>query len=555
MLNRFWLGVALALGATSQAAPSVPYGHADFLPTPDQPLGYRGDGSGVYPGATPPLHFDEQSGRNLRWAVKIPKVWSHSPPVVVGQKVIIEAEPDTTLCVDADTGRIVWQDSLGLLATPTGGWDLHSGNGYSTASSDGAAVYRLFSGRPVDAARKGNSLLVSYDLDGKRRWLVQTTGMGNLQAPLLIGGRLVAIRRSGPRVSPLVAYDTASGRVSWEATGCDMDKDEPNPWGAGDGCLVRVRLNARDLLLNPGAWCIDPQTGKRLARTLPMQVANGRRYHPMGASAGNFSTPVVRHNDDGSATVLFCGDDPKGLVYGEEKGPLVYVPPDADTTAEPWASKRTRWAVRVLACRLSVDGDGQIRSQPLWKQPASVQMETSGGMWPHLALCGDRVAVLNVKGQIAVLDLKTGRLLGKDFQPIYACEYKTAVSKYKWDTPELIAAREEYALTEEVAFGKGGGRNMETSLARMARTAYARSAVDSRNYLWLAHRWGEFYVLELTDEGFRQVAHNRVNHPICWCSHAAPVFHGNRLYYRTWGHLYCFDNAGGPSAPEKASAP
>ena len=533
-------GAVVALGmlltCSTAGAAEIPYGHKDFLPTPDRPLGYRGDGSGIYPGATPPLHFDEQSKRNLRWVTKIPKAWSHSPPLVVGQKVFVEAEPDTTLCVDADTGKILWQDSLGVLETPTGGWAMYSGNGYSTATSDGAAIYRMFSGRPKDGGKKSGSLLVSYDLGGKRPWLVQTAGIGKLATPLLVGDRYIV----GD-----TAYDTATGKVAWGPMKYDLDPGEPKPWGNGhndEGSLVRIRLKARDVAVYPGGWCIDPRTGQLLAKALPMRNAGGRTWHPLGLSVSPFNSVVARANADGSATVLFSGQDTKGLVAATKDQPAVAVPVDADLMQAPWADKKPGAALRVLACRLSLDATGQVRSEPLWQQPATLHIAQSSHPWPHLALCGDRIAASHVRGQLAVLDLKTGRLLGKDFQPVYNCEYKTAVSKYKWDTPELIAAREEYGLSEEVAFGKGGGRNMETSLARMARATYARTAVDSRNYLWLAHRWGEFYVLELTDDGFREVAHNRVNHPICWCSHATPVFHGNRLYYRTWGHLYCFED-------------
>lgn len=530
---------ALLLGVDAPGQPPkpLPYGHADFLPTPERPLGYRGDGSGVYPAATPPLQFDEQSGRNLRWVAKTPKVWSHSPPLVVGRKVFIEAEPDTTLCLDADTGKVLWRDSLDLLETPTGGWALHSGNGYSTASSDGAAIYRLFSGRPKAGGRKGTSLLVSYDLDGRRRWLVVTSGHGKLQTPLLVGNRYIAGN---------TAYDTATGKAAWGPIKYEPDPDEPKPWGNGhndDGSLVRVRLGERDIAVYPGGWCIDPRTGSLLAKALAMRTANGRTWHPMGCQMGPFNSPVARANADGSATVLFSGQDAKGFAAGPHKEAPAAVPPDADLDQAPWAGKRAVAALRVLACRLSLDGSGQVRSEPLWAKPATLRIAQSSHPWPHLSLCGSRIAVSHVKGQLAVLDLKTGRLLGKDFQPVYNCEYKTAVSKFRWDTPELIAAREEYGLSEEVAFGKGGGRNMEQSLARMARAVYARTAVDSRNYLWLANRWGEIYVLELTDEGFREMAHNKVNHPICWCSHAAPVPRGNRLYYRTWGHLYCFEEA------------
>ena len=526
-------GSAMGQGPAADQAPR--YGAADFCPSVERPAGYRGDGSGVYPAATPPLSFSEQGKTNLLWVTKIPKVWSHSPPLVAGKRVFIEGEPDTTLCLDADTGKILWQDSLDLLETPTGGWALHAGNGYSTASSDGAAIYRLFSGKPKEAGKKGTCLLASYDLGGKRRWLAQTTGFGSLSTPLLLGNRYI-LGGTG--------YDTATGKIAWGPMKYDVDPGEPKPWSGGnnnDDSLVGIRLNGQGVAVYPGGWCVDPRTGKLMAKVLAMRNANGRAWHPMGVAMGPFFSPVARANADGSATILFSGQDEKGLVVGPNKEPAVPIPPDADLKQAPWADKKTTAALRVLACRLTLDGSGQIRSEPLWKEPATLLIAQSSHPWPHLSLCGDRIAVSHVKGQLAVLDLKTGRLLGKDFQPVYNCEYKTGASKYKWDAPELVAAREEYGLTEEIAFGKGGGRNMETSVARMARAVYARTAVDSRNHLWLANRWGEVYVLELNDRGFRQVALNRVNQPICWCSHAAPVFQGNRVYYRTWGHLYCFE--------------
>src|SRR5438105_15850316 len=35
-------------------------GAADFLPSPERPIGWRGDGSGRFPGATPPLNWSRR---------------------------------------------------------------------------------------------------------------------------------------------------------------------------------------------------------------------------------------------------------------------------------------------------------------------------------------------------------------------------------------------------------------------------------------------------------------------------------------------------------------
>src|SRR4051812_22398709 len=51
--TRLLLGVWLVLLPTGVAEPAeVPLGHKDFYPSPDRPVGFRGDGNGYFPGAT-----------------------------------------------------------------------------------------------------------------------------------------------------------------------------------------------------------------------------------------------------------------------------------------------------------------------------------------------------------------------------------------------------------------------------------------------------------------------------------------------------------------------
>ena len=539
--------VLLALPGTLTAS-EVPVGDPDYMPTTEHPVGYRGDGSGIYPTATPPLMFDEQTKTNLKWVTQMPG-WSHSPPIVVGRKVFVAAEPDTTICVDADSGKILWQDSLGLLQPIGPGWGMHSGNGYTTASSDGKAIYRAFVGRHKDAKKRG-SLVVSYDLDGKRRWLTETVPLNGTSSPLLIGNRVMVAQDGGSNNKhvngTMFALDAVTGKVAWGPLRHPPEPGEPvdHPWGADDGSPVAIRLGSRDIAVTPLGWLIDPQTGKLLGKTMPVRSVNGRVWHPLGIKLTCHS-PIPRPNPDGSVTVVFCADDSDGLLRTQGRdAPLAAVPPDADMTQDPW-SKPKDVAVRVLPCRLSLDAAGQIRSEQLWPQPSTVRRQGGDGSGPHIALCGERIAVLNVKGHIGVMDRKTGRTLGKDFQPIYENDYRKVLKGIPLDTPELNAARAAFGMnmTMEQAFGPEGTgqKHTNSSMNRMGKALYARSAVDSRNYLWVAHRWGEIYVLELTDNGFREVSHNKVNLPLCWCVHAAPVFQGDRLYYRTFGHLYCFE--------------
>jgi hypothetical protein len=96
--------LAASLHVPAFAAEPPPYGAADFEPTADRPIGYRGDGRGHFPGATPPLTFSEKDGKNVLWSIKMPN-WGQSSPIVVGKRVITMAEPDTTLCVLAGWRR------------------------------------------------------------------------------------------------------------------------------------------------------------------------------------------------------------------------------------------------------------------------------------------------------------------------------------------------------------------------------------------------------------------------------------------------------------------
>lgn len=104
----------------SAASDQVPLGHPDFRPSPERPIGWRGDGSGIYPGATPVTDWDGPSGRNIVWKVAMPQ-FSTSSPIIVGERVISMAEPHTVLCYDIHTGERLWYNADdAVLAACTG---------------------------------------------------------------------------------------------------------------------------------------------------------------------------------------------------------------------------------------------------------------------------------------------------------------------------------------------------------------------------------------------------------------------------------------------------
>jgi hypothetical protein len=135
------LTFTLAPVNAAEKTAAVPTGHADFVPTPENPIGARGDGMGNYEGATPPIEWwdgtpvqrevmlykgewDSIEGKptmmwdmadnktkNILW--KVPVVgWAYAHPIVVGRKLYTVGHPYWIACYDADTGRELWKRAM-----------------------------------------------------------------------------------------------------------------------------------------------------------------------------------------------------------------------------------------------------------------------------------------------------------------------------------------------------------------------------------------------------------------------------------------------------------
>lgn len=93
--------------------PKYPLGSPDFYPTADHPYGWRGNGSGSFPGATPPSTWSRQKAgngyeaKNILWTTKLP---AHSPacPIIAGKKIVVQSEISDLVCLDKENGKILW---------------------------------------------------------------------------------------------------------------------------------------------------------------------------------------------------------------------------------------------------------------------------------------------------------------------------------------------------------------------------------------------------------------------------------------------------------------
>ncbi|MEI7834332.1 MAG: PQQ-binding-like beta-propeller repeat protein, partial [bacterium] len=83
-------------------------------------IGYRNDGSGVYPEAKPVTTFDDAKGTNILWKTPLPNYGSGCPIVVKDRVYVVcdatmaEALP-ALLCYDINTGKLLWKQEVNHL--------------------------------------------------------------------------------------------------------------------------------------------------------------------------------------------------------------------------------------------------------------------------------------------------------------------------------------------------------------------------------------------------------------------------------------------------------
>lgn len=84
-------------------------GFCSVLLAKDVP-GFRGDGTGRFPSARPPKSWSDEA--NVIWKTPLPGR-SYASPVLANGRLFVTAEPKTVLCVDSQSGEILWKQEVG----------------------------------------------------------------------------------------------------------------------------------------------------------------------------------------------------------------------------------------------------------------------------------------------------------------------------------------------------------------------------------------------------------------------------------------------------------
>lgn len=363
-------------------------GSADFRPTQQHPFGWRGDGSGRFPGATPVTEWS--ATKNVRWATVVGR--SFSSPIVTDKLVFVTSEPDLLVCLDRADGKVRWKVQIkpADLADETARTAAEkyeippdgSGLAAATPLTDGKSIFVVF----------GNGIICAMDLDGKRQWTVgivadPTTGYGRSSSPILVAGKLIA------HVSNLYALDPATGKQLW------VNTEARSSYGTPTG----LRVGNVDLLVTPNGDVVRVTDGKGVNSDI------GRAIHsspiPVGEGVvcfGDGTVSALRLNAAFKETEVWSG-----MVGGEVFG-------------SPLLHNNTLFMINGAGELFAFDARGKDAQESLLKGCKLFAGEANAGplVYASLTLAGKHLFLNSNKGETVVLEAaREARLVSRNRLP------------------------------------------------------------------------------------------------------------------------------------------
>ncbi len=202
-------------------------------PLPSSTQGWRRNGTGRYPDATPPTEW--AAGKNIKWQAMVGS--GNSSPVISGDRVLVTSEPGLIRCLGRTDGKLLWTvdfqaDGLG----PTGTKE----RARPTPVTDGKDVYASFC----------NGVVACCSLEGKRKWLTTVQpprlSYGPSASPVLVGDKLLVDS------TRLTALDAATGKEVWKAAEGESHYGTPAVLSLG-GTLLAVSAKGTVIRISDGA--------------------------------------------------------------------------------------------------------------------------------------------------------------------------------------------------------------------------------------------------------------------------------------------------------------
>ena len=457
--------------------------------------GFRRDGTGNFPEATPPTTWS--ADKNVVWKTPLPAP-SEASPILVGGKIFVTAEMDSLICVNAADGKILWQKAA---------------NGYDDVA-------------PADQLKKDQAKAIELKNDGKSAegeyWKLNAQLTKLREEEKALKAKLKdkpddpalkqALEENNKQVTPL-----AKSVAEKQATQHQIQEELDNLWvvtkfdipGYSTPTPVSDGKNVYAMYGTGVAVCYDLDGNRKWIRFV--QKSNhhhGLRICPMLfdgklAVCGNTNLfalnaadgkdvwkiaciggmPMFVQSQIGSETVLVLpysgmvrGSDGKTLFKsGNGNAFTAPVVQDGVIYYTSGGAPGSAWAVKLPTQMPETAMSGEI----LWKSP----LPNGYSRFASPVVAGGLVYTSDTNGKLTVLDAKTG------------------VTVY------------ERTLLD-------GKADFYGSLTLAGKYIYASSA-------------GKTIVFEAGKE-YKEVARNELD-----TFRAAPIFKGKRMVVRTDKFLYC----------------
>lgn len=210
------------------------------------------------------------TNRNVQWQTEVPgKGWS-SPVVCDGRVFLTTAVPVTgghprdrslrAVCLDADSGEILWNVEVFAQDGRTTQGEFHSKNSHASPTPviDGERLFVHF------GAQGTACLTTDGNVVWKTRKLEYNMRHGNGGSPVLVDGLLI-FSCDGFDVQFVAALDADSGEIRWKTTRPPV----PNPSKFSFSTPLVIEVRSQKQVLSAGTdqlIAYEPQTGREIWR-------------------------------------------------------------------------------------------------------------------------------------------------------------------------------------------------------------------------------------------------------------------------------------------------
>ena len=341
---------------------------------------FRGpNGGGLGEAAALPTSWTEQ---DYNWRIELPGI-GHSSPVLWGKRIFLTSAIEETaerilLCLDADSGKILWQRRYDSTVHPK-----HLRNSFATPSPTCDEHHAYFVWSTPDAYT-----LVATDHDGHEKWKIDLgpyAAQHSAGPSPIVYGDLIVLGNDQDAESSLVAFDRMTGDLRWQTPRKTEFVSYATP------CVLRREGLPDELIFLSGAHGvsgIDPKSGKTNweldvfdKRTCASPViAGGLIWGSCGSGAGgNYVVAVRPGSPDGTVKpqeIWKITDAAPYVPTMVAKGNLVFL----------WSDKG------LVSCYSATTG------QPVWKQ------QRVGSNFSGSPVCvGDHLYCIAENGDVVVI--------------------------------------------------------------------------------------------------------------------------------------------------------